>query len=209
MNIDKEEIKSIVLKILKEKHDPRRIVAGVSNRHIHLSRDHADILWGKEYIPEKNKELRQPGQYASKETVTVATHKGVIEGVRILGPIREKTQLELSASDARRLGIVLPLIKSGSNEKTETLNLIGPYGSVKLNSGAGIAWRHIHLSPSEALILGLNNNDEVDVEVEGDRGIVFRKVWVRIGENMISEFHVDIDEANACGMQTGDYVRIL
>lgn len=130
--------------------------------------------------------------------------------MRILGPIREKTQFELSASDARKLRIGVPVIKSGSSHKLSSpVLLIGPKGSVSLTEGVGIAWRHIHLSPEEALALGVENGQEVDVEVKGDRGIIFRKVWVRVSDRFVSEFHVDVDEANACGLKTGDYVQIV
>lgn len=209
MGIDREKIESIILKILKEEADPRRVMAGVSNRHLHLSREHADILFGTGYIPEKSRELRQPGQYACKETVNIATHEGVLERVRLLGPIRESTQVELSMSDARCLGVTLPVIRSGKSAETPTITLIGPKGTVSLSSGVGIAWRHIHLSPSEASALELRDGDEVDVEVAGERGLIFRRVWVRVREDMLSEFHVDIDEANACGLRTGDLVKIL
>ncbi|MBO8154648.1 PduL/EutD family phosphate acyltransferase, partial [Thermovirga sp.] len=125
-------------------------------------------------------------------------------------PIREKTQFELSASDARKLRIDVPVVKSGSSHKLESpILLIGPKGSVSLTEGVGIAWRHIHLSPEEALALGVENGQEVDVEAKGDRGIIFRKVWVRVSDRFVSEFHVDVDEANACGLKTGDYVQIV
>jgi len=186
------------------------IVVGVSNRHVHLSREHVDILFGEGYELTKIRDLRQPGEFAAKETVTVATAGGVLENVRILGPIREKTQFELSASDARKLRIGVPVIKSGSSHKLSSpVLLIGPKGSVSLTEGVGIAWRHIHLSPEEALALGVENGQEVDVEVKGDRGIIFRKVWVRVSDRFVSEFHVDVDEANACGLKTGDYVQIV
>ena len=186
------------------------IVVGVSNRHVHLSREHVDILFGEGYELTKIRDLRQPGEFAAKETVTVATAGGVLENVRILGPIREKTQFELSASDARKLRIGVPVIKSGSSHKLSSpVLLIGPKGSVSLTEGVGIAWRHIHLSPEEALALGVENGQEVDVEAKGDRGIIFRKVWVRVSDRFVSEFHVDVDEANACGLKTGDYVQIV
>jgi len=186
------------------------IVVGVSNRHVHLSREHVDILFGEGYELTKIRDLRQPGEFAAKETVTVATVGGVLENVRILGPIREKTQFELSASDARKLRIGVPVIKSGSSHKLSSpVLLIGPKGSVSLTEGVGIAWRHIHLSPEEALALGVENGQEVDVEAKGDRGIIFRKVWVRVSDRFVSEFHVDVDEANACGLKTGDYVQIV
>jgi len=133
-----------------------------------------------------------------------------LENVRILGPIRKNTQFELSAADARKLRIDVPVVKSGSSFKLDTpVLLIGPKGSVSLTEGVGIAWRHIHLSPEEASILGVKDGQDVDVEVKGDRGVIFRKVWVRVSERFVSEFHVDVDEANACGLMTGDYVHIV
>jgi putative phosphotransacetylase len=186
------------------------IVVGVSNRHVHLSREHAEVLFGKGCELTKLRDLRQPGEFAAKETVTVATAGGVLESVRILGPIRKKTQFELSAADARKLRIDVPVIKSGSSYKLNNpVLLIGPKGSVSLTEGVGIAWRHIHLSPEEASILGVKDGQEVDVEAKGDRGVIFRKVWVRVSERFVSEFHVDVDEANACGLKTGDYVHIV
>jgi len=186
------------------------IVVGVSNRHVHLSREHADILFGEGYELTKIRDLRQPGEFAAQETLTVATGGGVLEKVRILGPIRKKTQFELSVSDARKLRIKAPVIKSGSSYKVDTpVLLIGPTGSVSLTEGVGIAWRHIHLSTQEAARLGVHNDQEVDVEVKGERGVIFRRVWVRVSDRFIAEFHVDVDEANACGLETGDHVEII
>jgi len=209
MKPDFKEVEAVVRRILKEMTADRLVVAGVSNRHLHLSREHADLLFGPGYEPERLRELRQPGQFACRETVVLATGKGSIENVRLLGPIRSKTQVEISSSDARRLGISLPLMKSGTPGRTPEVVVIGPKGSIVLTEGIGIAWRHLHLSPAEAESFGLKDGDEVDVEAGGERGIVFRKVWVRVGEGMVSEFHVDVDEANSCGLETGDRVRVL
>jgi putative phosphotransacetylase len=210
METDLTRLEAVVRKVLGEIREERSVLAGVSNRHLHLSRAHADALFGRGFEPAKLRDLRQPGQYACKETLNVCTAEGTLESVRLLGPIREKTQVEISASDARKLGIQVPLMKSGNNdEATQEVVLVGPKGSVTLASGVGIAWRHLHLSPGEAARLGLRDGAEVDVEAGGDRGIVFRKVWVRVREDMVSEFHVDLDEANACGLRTGDRVRIL
>jgi putative phosphotransacetylase len=112
-------------------------------------------------------------------------------------------------TDARRLGVSLPLVRSGSTVETPGILLVGPEGSISCTSGVGIAWRHMHLSPEEADCMGLQDNDEVDVEVGGDRGLVFRRVWVRVRSDMLSEFHVDVDEANSCGLKTGDRVTVL
>lgn len=209
MKPDLEAIEAVVRRILKEMTKDRLVVAGVSNRHLHLSRGDADLLFGPGFEPERLRDLRQPGQYACRETVLLATGKGSIENVRLLGPVRGRTQVEISTSDARRLGITLPLMKSGTPGRTPEVVVIGPRGSIVLTEGIGIAWRHLHLSPAEAESFGLKDGDEVDVEAGGERGIVFRKVWVRVGERMVSEFHVDVDEANACGLETGDMVRVL
>ncbi|HCL79286.1 MAG TPA: phosphate propanoyltransferase [Synergistaceae bacterium] len=211
MTLDRSRIESIVLRILEEERSgaPLTVIAGVSNRHCHLSRRDADVLFGQGYALRKDKDLRQPGQFASKETVHIVTHGGVLENVRVLGPLREKTQVEVSMTDARRLGVSLPLVRSGSTVETPGILLVGPEGSISCTSGVGIAWRHMHLSPEEADCMGLQDNDEVDVEVGGDRGLVFRRVWVRVRSDMLSEFHVDVDEANSCGLKTGDRVTVL
>jgi putative phosphotransacetylase len=212
MQIEKDLIVKITKEVINKMNNENNrnmVVAGVSNRHVHLSREHVNILFGQGYTLTKYRDLRQPHQYAAKEVIGVATVAGFLEKVRILGPIRKETQFELSASDARKLKIDPPLVKSGSCSECSPVTLIGPKGNVVLETGLGIAWRHLHLSEEEGLGLGLNDGDEIDVEVPGDRGIIFRKVWVRVGSNMLSEFHVDTDEANACGLKTGDMVRLV
>ncbi|KUK14035.1 MAG: Phosphate propanoyltransferase, partial [bacterium 42_11] len=180
------------------------------NRHIHLCKEHLEILFGNGYQLTKLRELRQPGQFACRETVNVVTSDGILEGVRVLGPLRSKTQFELSLTDARRLRINPPVVKSGSNVRIDKpVVVVGPRGSVVLEEGVCIAWRHIHLSPEEARLLGLRDGEEIEVEAEGERAVIFRRVWVRVDKSFVSEFHIDTDEANACGLKTGDYVRLL
>lgn len=186
------------------------VVAGVSNRHVHLSREHLESLFGRGYELRRLRDLRQPGQFACEEKVLLASPFGVLEGVRVLGPLREETQVELSPSDARRLGVEIPLVRSGSRvELSSPLVLVGPKGSVEVRRGVGVAWRHVHLSPQEASEMGLRDGDEVCAEVAGDRGVLFRRVWVRVSPSFVGEFHVDVDEANACGLKTGDRVDLL
>lgn len=208
VRIVKEVLKALPQEGLRA-DDPGRVVAGVSNRHVHLSQDDVQTLFGAGHELTKLRDLRQPGQYACEETVTVVTPGGVLENVRVLGPARSRSQFELAASDARKLRIAPPLARSGSGAACPSVLLVGPAGSVTLTEGVGMAWRHVHLSPSEAAVLGLEDGSEVDVEAAGERGLIFRRVWVRVGEGFVSEFHVDLDEANACGLKTGDSVRIL
>lgn len=215
MAISKDLVDKIVSEILQSlpesrvEHDPALVVAGVSNRHVHLSRKDGDRLFGSGHELTPIKDLRQPGQFACKETVTLGTSGGVLESVRVLGPYRKATQVEISASDARRLRIKAPLVKSGADLPCDPVTLIGPAGSITVEGGVGIAWRHLHLTPPRAAELSLKNGQEVSVEVQGDRGIVFNRVWVRVGDSMEVEFHVDVDEANSCGLSTGDMVRVL
>ncbi len=208
VRIVKEVLKALPQEGLQDA-DPSRVVAGVSNRHVHLSQADLEVLFGPGHELTRLRDLRQPGQYACEETVTVVTSGGVLEKVRVLGPVRERSQFELAASDARKLRINPPLARSGSGGACPSVLLVGPAGSVHLFEGIGLAWRHVHLSPSEAVLLGLEDGTEVDVEIAGDRGLVFRRVWVRVREGFLSEFHVDLDEANACGLKTGDMVRVM
>ncbi len=212
MEVEKDLIVKITKEVIQKingENDKNLVVAGVSNRHVHLSREHLNILYGQGYALTRYRDLRQPNQYAAKETIGVATASGYLDKVRILGPVRKSTQFELSASDARRLRIDPPYAKSGSKESCSPVILIGPEGNVVLETGIAIAWRHLHLSIEEGARLNLEDGDEVDIEVSGDRGVIFRKVWVRVSSKMISEFHVDTDEANSCGLRTGDKVRVL
>lgn len=204
-----EVVRRVLDKLNVDLSDPTLVVAGVSNRHIHLTAVDVKILFGEDYTLTKLRDLRQPGQYACKETVTLVAPGGVLENVRILGPIRKSTQVEMAMSDAIRLHIDIPLIKSGSSHPCPPIIVLGPKGHIVLTKGVGMARRHLHLSPAEAQALGLKDGQEIDVEVRGDRGLIFKRVWVRVGPDMISEFHVDIDEANACSLKTGDYVRVL
>lgn len=208
--MDVQLVESIVRRILDRQAEaaPRMVMAGVSNRHVHLCREHVDALFGAGYELNVQKMLRQPGEFASKETVNVVTYGGTISGVRVLGPVRTRSQFELSPSDARVLKIKPPMVKSGSSVKGPSVTLVGPAGTVLLDQGVCFAWRHVHLSPAEAAPLGLKDGDTASVEVLGERSVVFQNVWIRVNPNFLSEFHVDTDEANGCGLNSGDMVRI-
>lgn len=186
-----------------------KIPVGVSNRHVHLSQEHLEQLFGPGYELTFWKDLVQPGQFACKEVVSVVGPKGVIENVRIIGPVRKQTQVEISRTDAFKLGVKPPIRDSGDLEGTPGCVLVGPKGMVSLESGVILAARHIHMTPPIASQYGLRDQDLVSVLVDGERGLIFNNVIVRVSKNNALEFHVDVDEANAALLNTGDMVTML
>ena len=185
-----------------------KIPVGVSNRHVHVSQVDLETLFGKGCQLTKKSDLKQPGQYACNETVTIRGPKGEFERVRILGPVRKQSQIEISKTDSFRLGVRPTIRESGDLEGTPGLEMIGPYGTVSLHQGAIIALRHIHMQPEQAVALGIKDKDLVEVETFGERHGVFGDVLIRVSENYHLEMHVDVDEANACALNNNDYVMI-
>ncbi|MBC7333730.1 MAG: phosphate propanoyltransferase [Actinobacteria bacterium] len=188
----------------------RKIVCGVSVRHVHLSREHVDVLYGKDYKLQILRELYQPGTYAYKETVTIVGPKlNAIQNVRILGPLRDRTQVELAKTDCIILGIDAPVRASGDLEGSASAVLIGPKGAVYLSEGVIRANRHIHLSQEDADYFGIKDNQLVDVRVGGPKGLTFNNVQVRVSPEFKSEMHVDTDDANAADLVNGSLVEIV
>lgn len=185
---------------------PIPVTVGISARHVHLTREDVDTLFGAGYELKPFKDLSQPGQFAAEETVTVVGPKGVIEKVRVLGPERKQSQVELSISDCFKLGIKAPLRDSGDLSGSASVTLVGPVGSVTLKEGAIIAARHIHMHTSDAEKYGLEDGDRIYVRAKGPRGIIFGDVLVRVGDSHKLEMHVDTDEGNAVGLRNGDTV---
>ena len=185
------------------------IPVGVSGRHLHLSRAHLDGLFGPGYELTKKKDLSQPGQYASEETVDIMTTKGAFTRVRILGPVRKDTQIELSLTDAVKLGINPPIRDSGNVAGSPGVVLVGPNGTITLDQGAIAALRHIHMTPADAERFGVKDKDIVQVECPGERGMIMGQVLVRVNDQYALEMHVDTDEGNAACLKTGDKVRIV
>ena len=185
------------------------IPVGVSNRHVHLCREDMDILFGPGSELTVYRELSQKGFFAANETVVVAGPKGAISRVRLLGPLRKTTQVELLASDANVLGLVPPLRDSGVLGPSPMLTIVGPKGTVLNNTGIMTAWRHIHMQTQEGERLGLRDGDLVRVRTRGNRSVIFNNVRIRLGDAISTELHIDTDEANAAGLKTGDIVRIL
>lgn len=186
-----------------------KLPIALSNRHIHLSQKDLDILFGEGYELTKIKDLSQPGQYACDEKVDVVGPKGTIKGVRILGPVRSKTQFEISIADAFTLRVDAVLRNSGDISGTPGAKIIGPKGEVEISEGIIVAARHIHMHTSDAVEYGVVDKDVVSIKVGGERGLVFDNVLVRVADNYALEMHVDIEEGNAAGVKNGDLVELI
>ena len=189
-----------------EQLTPPKIPIGISNKHVHISQEHLEILFGEGYELTKKVDLVQPGQFASNETITIRGPKGEFENVRILGPVRKESQVEISLTDSFRLGIKAPIKESGDLEVSPGLELIGPNGSVKLEKGTIVALRHIHMTPEQADSFGVKDKQIVQVETFGERKGILGNVLVRVSDQYDLEMHVDMDEANACALENKDYV---
>jgi len=179
-----------------------KIIIEVSARHCHLTQDHVDILFGKGYQIKVLKMVSQPGQFASKEKITLKGPKGELS-LRIVGPVRSKTQVELSTTECIKLGIKPVLRVSGDIKNTPGAVLIGPKGRVKINQGVIVAQRHVHLAPAELKQLKLRKGQLVKVKISGPRALVFDKVITRTGEGHKKAIQIDTDEGNACGWIPG------
>ena len=208
---DVDKIEQAVTKILKEyKQDKAgEIKIGVSQRHIHLSREDLDTLFGKGYELTKKKTL-MGREFASEEFVTlVGPSLKSIEKVRVLGPVRKDTQVEISKTDTFVLKVSPPVRPSGKVEGSEKLVVVGPKGSVYLKQGVIIANRHIHLTPDYALRHGIKDGDYGDLLVESIKPTKFYDVQVRVRDDFNVEMHIDTDDANSAGIKNGDMVKII
>ena len=204
----KDDIESLLGK--KESAiDPNIVPVGVSGRHIHLSQHDLETLFGKGYELTKVKDLSQPGQFAAKECVTLAGPKGVIQKVRVLGPVRSQTQVEVLAGDTFKLGVPQEIRLSGHLEGTPGITVIGPKGTVVLPEGVMVAARHIHMSPSQAAERGFHDGQVVSLKICGERGGMLDNVIVRVTETGNLDCHIDTEEANAFHLKTGSKVQVV
>ena len=193
----------------KKQSDGYVVPIGVSARHVHLTQEHVEQLFGKGYQLTKKKEL-MGGQFASNETVTIVGLKlRAIENVRVLGPVRKQSQVEISATDAIKLGVKAPIRESGKLAGSAPVAVVGPRGVVYLEEGCIIAQRHIHMSPADALAAGVHDGDIVSVKADNERGTIFNHVKIRVDDSFTLEMHIDTDEANAAKTATGQTVSIL
>ena len=198
-----------VIEVLKKKEQSEGIKVGVSARHVHLSQKDLETLFGKGHELTVKKIL-MGGQYAAEECVTlVSPQLRTIENVRVLGPVRSQSQIEISRTDTFKLKVSPPVRPSGELKGSAPMALVGPKGSVFLNEGCIIANRHIHMTPAEAAEYGIKDNDIVDVEIQNSKPTRFYNVQVRVREDFNTEMHIDTDDANACAIKTGDRVVIL
>lgn len=176
------------------------VPVGISNRHIHLSQADLDQLFGAGYQLTPMKELSQPGQFACKETVTICGPKGAIEKVRVLGPVRKETQIEIAAGDCFKLGVKAPAKLSGDLAGTPGITVVGPKGSVQTAQGLIVAQRHIHMAPADAQAYGVQDGQIVKIRVGGLRGGIYDNVAIRVTTSSKLECHLDTEEANAMGV---------
>lgn len=185
-----------------------KVKVGVSARHIHLTKEDIETLFGKSYKLSVKNELSQPGQYSCEEVLTIKTKKAQITGVRVIGPERDKTQVELSKTDAFRLGLNPPVRNSGCLEDASLITIIGPKGSLEKNC-AIIATRHIHISKEDAKNIGIFDKKTVSIKVTGEKMGILENVYVRVMKDSVCEIHLDTDDANAFLIKNGDLVELL
>ncbi|MDY0345394.1 MAG: phosphate propanoyltransferase [Bacilli bacterium] len=191
-----------------------KVLIETSARHIHLTTEHLEILCGKGFTLEEKKPLSQPGQYVSTTRLDVVGPKATIKNVVVLGPVRPKTQVEVSMTDARTLGMVAPIRESGDVAKSAPVKIAGPRGSIEIEEGVIIAKRHLHMTPEDAKKAGVKSGDIIMIDVNTpERGIIFKDVVVRVSDRFATAVHIDTDESNAANasydMNTPLYGEII
>ena len=177
-----------------------KVVIEGSGKHLHVTREHLDILFGKGFELEPKKALSQPGQYASTQKVDITGPKGTMKGLTIIGPCRKQTQVELSFTDARALGLTPPIRLSGDLAGSPGCTITGPCGTVTIDEGVIVSKRHLHCCPEDAEKYGITDHETVLVKVGGERGLIFDEVEARVGPTHATFIHVDYDEINAAAL---------
>lgn len=205
----KDLLNNIIEEVVKRVKEEAFIEVEASGRHVHLSQEDLEKLFGKGYELTKVKDLSQPGQYACKERITITGPKGSIHNVIVLGPTRPETQVEVSLTDSLSLGVKPPVVQSGHLDGTPGIKLESATGTVELNRGLLVAQRHVHLSIKDAAKFNVVDNEVVKVKVFGDRPLIFDDVVVRVSDKFNTNMHIDFDEANACGFKAGTLARII
>lgn len=186
-----------------------KVPVGISGRHLHLSQKDLDILFGEGHQLTLKKELGQPGQFAAEEVVDIVSEKGSINKLRVLGPVRKETQIEIALTDAIKLKLKPPVRESGDLAGTPGITIVGPKGKITLDKGVIVAARHIHMTPADAEKFGVKDKDCVKVRFGGDRGVIFENVIIRVREDFALEMHIDTDEGNAGQIANDDLGEII
>jgi putative phosphotransacetylase len=186
-----------------------KIPIEVSARHIHLCKKDLEKLFGKNYDLTPQRWLSQKGQFAARETVTIKTKKGKIENIRLVGPLRSKTQVEISRTDAYSLKINPPIRRSGDTGDSPGLEIISSYSRLRIKKGVIIAQRHLHTGLKEAKRLDIKDGQLVSIKVQGKRALVFNKVVVRVDSSFKPAIHIDTDEANAADISNKTYGELI
>lgn len=187
-----------------------KILVEISARHVHVSEEHLAILFGEGYKLTPKKDLSQPGQYACEERVDLVGERGTLKNVTILGPTRPFSQVEITSTEARMLGVKALIRESGLIDGTFGCTLVGPQGSVVLDKGVIVAKRHIHVTPSEAAVYGVSDKEIIMVKVTSDdRSLIYGDVVVRVSEKFAAAMHIDTDEANAAGLSGAVFGEII
>lgn len=216
--ITKLVIKEMSAQGIEIESNKNMVPVSISARHLHLNKKDLETLFGENHELIKVKDISQPGQFAAEEKVTLVGPKGEIKNVRVLGPLRQETQVEVSMTDARVLGIKPIIRESGNLQGTPGITIIGPMGTLPivgskgeltLDKGCIVAERHIHMTPTDALNFKVADGDKVSVKVYGQRGGVMDNVVIRVREDYSLDMHIDVDEANAFGINNGDRVEII
>jgi len=195
---------------LRQIRAQRPVIVNISNRHIHLKQEDLEKLFGPGYTLKKVRDLLQPGEFASDSFVKIVGPKGEIDNVRVLGPIRRITQIEISRTDDYKLGTSAPVRLSGDIAGSAPIKVIGPKGVLDLKEGCIVAKRHVHMTPADAEFYHLKHGEVIQLRIDNpERGLIFDEVIARVSEKMALECHLDTDEANAAGIKNGDKALIL
>ncbi|KOP84000.1 phosphate propanoyltransferase [Cytobacillus solani] len=192
-----------------ERERRTHVPVSISARHLHLQQEHVELLFGKGHELTKYKEISQPGQFACNEKVTLKGPKGTIENVRVLGPLRKHTQVEISRTDARKIGVAPPVRNSGNIAGSASITLIGPKGSISIQEGCIIADRHIHMTPKDADEFAVKDKQRVSVLIEGAKGGVMGQVTIRVNDRYALDMHIDTDDANAFDLKGNEWLKII
>jgi len=186
-----------------------KIIVGISNIHAHLTQEQIETLFGKGYELTFFRKIKQPDEFVSNEKIDVQGPKGTLKDVRILGPARKTAQIEMTLTNARKIGVEAKIRMSSDVKGSSGVKLIGPVGEIQLKEGVIAALRHLHMNHDEAKKLALHEGQRVEIETTGDRSMIFKNVVVRVDNLFSLEFHIDTDEANAAGLKNGDEVKLI